>query len=385
MKPVTVSFKLYFLFKFYSKVLFVLLFFPLDTYFQCLICDLVFKDKVFYRIHAKACNSKFICQTVDLSESYPSNSKYDNGEEDHVVKPEILEKDGNVVEYRQVGKRRIRRLPEYLDEEFMKTENNNDLDMPNHEIKVEYPERKDKQRVYIPFIKSSVEDRPYHCDVCGCSFAQIANLNKHMKKHRYKCRICSAKFGTSFNLNRHIRSHTGEKPYKCQVCQASFITNGHLSTHMRRHTGVKPYKCKYCGKAFTQSGNLSSHLRGHTGDKPFRCNFCTYRSVSSSDLTRHVRIHTGEKPYQCEICDYRCATSGNLSCHMKRHTGEKPYKCTKCDFKSISSSNLKKHLERHEEMEKQDSNVGKILIYDHAVVDGRMVVINKELALDGES
>ena len=36
-------------------------------------------------------------------------------------------------------------------------------------------------------------------------------------------------------------------------------------------------------------------------------------------------------------------------------------------------------------MEKQDSSVGKILIYDHAVVDGRMVVINKELALDGES
>jgi KRAB domain-containing zinc finger protein len=50
----------------------------------------------------------------------------------------------------------------------------------------------------------------------------------------------------------YIRTHTDDKPYKCDVCSKGFSENGSLQNHIKTHTGDKPYKCYVSGKGFSQ-------------------------------------------------------------------------------------------------------------------------------------
>ncbi|XP_063696047.1 zinc finger protein 70-like [Culicoides brevitarsis] len=118
--------------------------------------------------------------------------------------------------------------------------------------------------------------RKHKCSLCDKSFAQISNLNHHMKLHvdegkkaRPKCDLCGKSFSEMRSLKRHEVKHTGERKYECDLCPKKFLYSHNLLNHKRSHLNEKRYKCKNegCEKAFVTCSELLQHTKKHEKDK----------------------------------------------------------------------------------------------------------------------
>ncbi|KAJ3353943.1 hypothetical protein HDU83_006148 [Entophlyctis luteolus] len=113
-----------------------------------------------------------------------------------------------------------------------------------------------------------------------------------------------------------------EKKFACTEaeCTATFAQLAHLKIHMRRHTGERPFACAYCDKTFNQKGNLKTHERKHTGDKPFKCTHpgCTKEFSQQGNLRTHEKIHLNVKRFTCEQCGKSFSQFGNLKSHIQK-------------------------------------------------------------------
>jgi hypothetical protein len=115
--------------------------------------------------------------------------------------------------------------------------------------------------------------KPYECDVCHSSFKDRSNLVKHIRVHTkerpFECTICGNRYAHSQTLRDHMFTHQTNgasdqsKPFKCteEGCSKSFANEANMKRHMRTHTKEQPYNCHVCNKSFSQSGNLKTHLK----------------------------------------------------------------------------------------------------------------------------
>lgn len=72
----------------------------------------------------------------------------------------------------------------------------------------------------------------------------------------------------------NFKTSSEETPFQCEVCGKAFSKNCSLKSHVRTHTGETPYPCEVCGKAFSEKSNLRKHMRTHTGEIPYSCEIC---------------------------------------------------------------------------------------------------------------
>ncbi|CAN8065504.1 unnamed protein product [Agarophyton chilense] len=109
--------------------------------------------------------------------------------------------------------------------------------------------------------------RKYPCPICGATFAQNHDAQKHRrtvhdKLRPFTCEICGSSFGEKGNLSKHKKSvHFKEKPHGCDICGAHFSFKDGLQRHRSLvHLDHKPHKCEVCGATFKQKSQLRKHF-----------------------------------------------------------------------------------------------------------------------------
>lgn len=132
----------------------------------------------------------------------------------------------------------------------------------------------------------------------------------------HRCPRCGEAFGHASGLRLHLEQK--RKTYACDWCCKSFAQSADLRRHLRTHTGERPHRCTFCSKSFSQRGNLRRHLRIHTGERPYSCPFCCRTFSDGDTMKKHKRTHSGEKPYRCARCARTFSSAGGLQLHLKK-------------------------------------------------------------------
>ncbi|XP_003965088.2 zinc finger protein 397-like [Takifugu rubripes] len=127
------------------------------------------------------------------------------------------------------------------------------------------------------------------CWRCGEAFPRAGALQLHLQRKTYACDWCCKSFAQSADLRRHLRTHTGERPHRCTFCTKSFSQRGNLRRHLRIHTGERPYSCPLCGRTFSDGDTMKKHKRTHSGEKPAHCSQCSRTFPTGSSLQLHLR------------------------------------------------------------------------------------------------
>ncbi|KAM4558763.1 zinc finger E-box-binding homeobox 2a isoform 2-T2 [Odontesthes bonariensis] len=117
------------------------------------------------------------------------------------------------------------------------------------------------------------------CPYCERGYKRLTSLKEHIKYRHERheeglaCPLCADTFAQRAQLERHMTTHrpaadqppllsdgAANRKFKCSECGKAFKYKHHLKEHLRIHSGEKPYECSNCKKRFSHSGSYSSHI-----------------------------------------------------------------------------------------------------------------------------
>ena len=179
-------------------------------------------------------------------------------------------------------------------------------------------------------------------DECNLEFPSLSSLVVHLDRGHtaamvtYRClwKGCQREmkpFDARYKLITHLRCHTGEKPYKCDVqgCSRSFSRLENLKLHVRTHTGEKPYACHYenCNKRFNNTSDRAKHMKTHITRKPYACKVpgCNKSYTDPSSMRKHVKFAHRMRENSSESSN--SSSTGSMSSWSRRpprKTGSPP-------------------------------------------------------------
>lgn len=110
------------------------------------------------------------------------------------------------------------------------------------------------------------EERPFTCDLCGCSYKHASSLLNHKNTHKignFSCSFCDKPYTNYMALRNHMRIHTQKKRHICSTCGKAFRLARFLRNHQRVHEeGHTRFGCPTCGKSFQGRSGLARHRCG---------------------------------------------------------------------------------------------------------------------------
>ncbi|XP_055842700.1 zinc finger protein 62 homolog [Episyrphus balteatus] len=229
-----------------------------------------------------------------------------------------------------------------------------DEEMEETLLKHDVPQANSMRKAFRESKNSTAKsNQSVECHNCGKILKEMSvrhHLKRCLKEEKvHLCSSCPKSFAVLADLKNHMRRHDTERErkYVCTECGRGFFEKQALQVHMTRHMGVKEYHCKICPKKFTTKKSLDVHEFTHNRDLGrFTCKYCSKRFTSKADLVVHERFHTGDYPFQCEFCDKSYAVKSHLNYHLAKHKGI-TYKCDQCDKEFINRGSLTAHKFKH--------------------------------------
>ncbi|KAK9886600.1 hypothetical protein WA026_017523 [Henosepilachna vigintioctopunctata] len=204
--------------------------------------------------------------------------------------------------------------------------------------------------------------KPYTCQICQKSYANIDKLNKHQQIHStvspFKCEHCKKSFSSKFKLVRHMLIHSDRKPFSCTVCERTFHRKDHLKNHIKVHSPTKKvYICEkeHCKKEYTSLLSYKKHSALHAAQEgSLECQICSSVFRTKDDILFHLKIHAGsrtvkdpnEKKYRCEHCDRKFFTKKDVRRHLVVHTGMRDFLCQFCPQRFGRKDHLGRHIKK---------------------------------------
>ncbi|XP_076123251.1 zinc finger protein 646 isoform X2 [Alosa pseudoharengus] len=211
------------------------------------------------------------------------------------------------------------------------------------------------------------DERPFACDLCGCSYKHASSLLNHKNTHKtgnFSCSFCDKPYTNYMALRNHMRIHTQKKRHICNTCGKAFRLARFLRNHQRVHEeGHTRFGCPSCGKSFQGRSGLARHRCGDNqvgkegrrkaassareGEEcRFTCEQCgrSYRHASS--LLNHKNTHT-VGIYHCAVCLKTYSNLLALKNHRRIHSETRRHRCPECGKAFRVSSQLQNHRRVH--------------------------------------
>ena len=165
--------------------------------------------------------------------------------------------------------------------------------------------------------------------VIGTFMTKTVGIRKHKKERKAKCRLCGESFGNVKELNKH--HHSDHYIQFCSECGKGFNMQTSLDKHKYYHKELK-FVCEHCGQGFPFVSRLEQHKVTHRTIAMLPCMHkncgCTFKNLG--DLNRHVSQHDGVL-YSCDFCTYHNKDRQNTNSHMQIHVeGNELYGCQHC-------------------------------------------------------
>ncbi|CAB1333606.1 unnamed protein product [Coregonus sp. 'balchen'] len=118
--------------------------------------------------------------------------------------------------------------------------------------------------------KSSSEQRPYCCRLCGYQTQREDQLLSHIEK----VHITADMEDETTPVSQEAEAMEGEAgtqvtdgAFPCETCGQVFTQAWFLKSHMKKHAGLLEHCCRVCGRRFREAWFLKSHMKTHNGSK----------------------------------------------------------------------------------------------------------------------
>ncbi|XP_035826305.1 uncharacterized protein LOC101860255 [Aplysia californica] len=222
----------------------------------------------------------------------------------------------------------------------------------------------------------------FKCSKCKRSFGlQTALLSHEAKEHAfealesgvYKCHKCLKSFENRMAYIRHAATHADIKSFQCSLCCSWYTTVEYVQTHIRlshkpEHDGMSAnFECENCGVSFRSQEALDNHKKYHStsaedsmsngkvqGRSYYSCNNCPKIFWRYNALVKHMKSHLKsltkkKKSLMCSICKKTFRENYELQRHVGTHT--RPYLCSSCGKSFSLPWSLKEHMKAYHSKE----------------------------------
>ncbi|XP_038059511.1 zinc finger protein 729-like isoform X2 [Patiria miniata] len=231
-------------------------------------------------------------------------------------------------------------------------------------------------------IGNSLIGNSHSCDLCGCTFSDIEELNTHQKTHVQSAENLGNIDTSSPETTEFVGQTQNSANYKYELrerklphtCTEPALDSNSESTPEEKALEIEKLgysqSCHLCGCTFSDIEKLSAHQKTHIQSAvPYTATDHAHQEVCTSrhDLVdEQLQVHTldkssqysvlrdevhsdliPERPFQCELCPLRFKKKDTLKSHQDVHTGVKPYVCGTCGRAFARRSALHDHQQSH--------------------------------------
>lgn len=257
--------------------------------------------------------------------------------------------------------------------------------------------------------KSSDDNRPHQCRICGMRFRYLGFLANHAARHTepnpFWCSRCQHGFQFLSDLTGHKCRSVGEAHAEEAQTFQGFASSGisleqvqgedqsfpgcksstfQCSAESKAVEEIHEERCSTPGKEASHSGDSADsitqppqkscatkevagnntaepeagprersrgsvpRLRVSKKDQPFQCPDCPSAFKYASGLKIHCQKHTGRNAFPCPQCQWSFPSKARMLAHQEKdHWGSTPFTCHHCGKVLKSMLLLDQHLRCH--------------------------------------